>query len=297
MATAPAVAFTPSTIEASRRREILQRHAALAGQGDYEVLGVRADANRETIKSAYQRLARRFHPDALGLHSSDFADKTQAIFVRATEAYRVLSGNRAEASAWVSDPPRVPSLPSVPAREDGRAARNDSQPRTAASNTAFADGADREPPLRPPVPVDEVLWEAKRCLDENDAEGAVSLLHGVVTRAKGAESRRVRRLLARAYAQEPKWRRYAVGQLRTLIDECPEDAEALSLLGAVYRHEGLLSRAEATLRRALAADPGLSEARSMLRAVSREREATRSSEAVPAPPRPGLVMRLFRRQS
>jgi DnaJ-class molecular chaperone len=51
----------------------------------YDVLGVKRNASDSQIKSAYRKLARKFHPDVN--KSSDAADK----FKEATEAYEILS--------------------------------------------------------------------------------------------------------------------------------------------------------------------------------------------------------------
>jgi len=57
----------------------------MAKQDYYKVLGVSRDASDKQIKSAYRRLARKYHPDVN--KASDAAEK----FREATEAYEVLS--------------------------------------------------------------------------------------------------------------------------------------------------------------------------------------------------------------
>jgi Flp pilus assembly protein TadD len=116
-------------------------------------------------------------------------------------------------------------------------------------------------------------------------------------RATNEDALRVRLLLARAYVQDPRWRRYAVGQLRGLLDERPEDPEALALLGVLYHREGLLSRAESMLRRALQIEPGQTDARGELRQVQNDREKARASSRSPDPKRKGFVDRLLARAS
>src|SRR5262245_21107601 len=51
----------------------------------YDILGVTRDADSETIKKAYRKLALQFHPDRNN-GSKDYEDK----FKEATEAYEVL---------------------------------------------------------------------------------------------------------------------------------------------------------------------------------------------------------------
>jgi len=57
----------------------------MAKRDYYDVLGVKRDATAAQIKSAYRRLARKYHPDA-----NKAADATEK-FTEATEAYEVLS--------------------------------------------------------------------------------------------------------------------------------------------------------------------------------------------------------------
>ncbi len=52
----------------------------------YEVLGVDKGADEETLKKAYRKLAKKYHPDA------NPGDKTaEAKFKEASEAYAILS--------------------------------------------------------------------------------------------------------------------------------------------------------------------------------------------------------------
>jgi len=57
----------------------------MAQRDFYKVLGVKRDATKDEIKSAYRKLARKFHPDV------NKADDAEAQFREATEAYGVLS--------------------------------------------------------------------------------------------------------------------------------------------------------------------------------------------------------------
>ena len=53
----------------------------------YEVLGVARDADADTIKKAYRKLAMKWHPD----HNPDNKEEAEAKFKEASEAYAVLS--------------------------------------------------------------------------------------------------------------------------------------------------------------------------------------------------------------
>ena len=53
----------------------------------YEVLGVDRGADDSTIKSAYRKLAKKYHPDA----NPDNKEAAEAKFKEVNEAYEVLS--------------------------------------------------------------------------------------------------------------------------------------------------------------------------------------------------------------
>jgi uncharacterized protein HemY len=121
----------------------------------------------------------------------------------------------------------------------------------------------------------------------------VSVLHDVLSQANGGQQRRIRLVLARAYVKDPRWKRYGLGLLNEMLADNPDDADALATLGALYHREGLLARAEATLLRALAADPGQAEVRLHLRAVRAARVKDRTPVRRESPERRGLVARML----
>src|SRR5690242_15502644 len=74
---------------------------AVAYKDYYEVLGVPKEANEKDIKSAYRKLARKWHPDANPDNPKDAEEK----FKELQEAYAVLSDpeKRAKYDALGSD--------------------------------------------------------------------------------------------------------------------------------------------------------------------------------------------------
>jgi curved DNA-binding protein len=61
---------------------------AAAFQDYYKILGVERSATEKEIKTAYRKLARKWHPD---LHPSDKKKEAEEQFKRINEAYEVLS--------------------------------------------------------------------------------------------------------------------------------------------------------------------------------------------------------------
>jgi tetratricopeptide (TPR) repeat protein len=75
---------------ASVAARVSQRHAELARLDHFALLGVPKDADRDTIRRAFQQNARAFHPDRLHGDDERLRPLAAAIFRRLTDAYRVL---------------------------------------------------------------------------------------------------------------------------------------------------------------------------------------------------------------
>jgi tetratricopeptide (TPR) repeat protein len=253
MATAMLISDASPT---SRRREIEEWHSSLATRTDAEILQIPTGATPAQVKAAFASLARRFHPDSVAAGEDDLRHQLQSIFIRVTEAYRNLGRERSSTPASAAPP-------------------------------SLQDTAVRR------ARVEEALQAAGGLMLQQQTEEAVSVLHEVLTQADAPQSRRIRLLLARAYAVDARWRRNAVTLLRELVEQNSNDAEALAALGGLYRRDGLLSRAESMFVRALAADPGLAEARQGMRSVRSALLAKHTPSRTKPAPRRGLMSRLF----
>ena len=270
----------PHTLPAAsgRRQEILELYAGLSGRSHAQVLGVPPGASPATVREAFVALARRLHPDTLPPGDSDLRDQLQAVFIRLNDAYRSLGGDHptARAAGRSPDPPRETPAPMVAPRPKPLVA-----------------------PPPPPSPeewrarVEEALRSAEASIAHRDIEEAVSVLHDVLSQANDGQRRRIRLVLARAYVKDPRWQRYGLSLLNEMLGQKPDDADALATLGVLYHREGLLARAEATLLRALAVDPGQEEARLHLRAVRAARGGDRTPGRKESPERRGLVARML----
>ena len=284
MATVHLHPFSP--VASGRRQEILELHARLAGSSHAQVLGVPPDASPASVREAFVALTRRLHPDTLPPGDADLSDQLQAIFIRVNDAYRSIGGDhpRARAAERSPNPPRETATPEVVPPPKSLVA------------------PPPKPIVAPPPPpdpekrharVEEALRSAEASIARREVEEAVSELHEVLSQADGDQRRRIRLVLARAYVGDPRWRRYGLGLLTEMLRETPDDADALTTLGVLYHREGLMARAEATLHRALASDPGHVEARIHLRAATAARKRRRAPEEAPPPERRGLVARML----
>ena len=276
MATVHPHALSPAA--SGRRQEILELYAGLAGKSHAEVLGVPPGASPATVREAFVALARRLHPDTLAPGDADLRDQLQSIFVSLNDAYRSLGGHRPAARA---------------------AKRSPDAPRETAAPMVAPQAKPLVVPPPPPDPeerrarVEEALRSAEASIASREIEEAVSVLHDVLSQANDGQRRRIRLVLARAYVKEPRWQRYGLGLLNEMLAAKPDDADALATLGVLYHREGLLARAEATLVKALSADPGHVEARLHLRAVRAARVGERTPGRRESPERRGLVARML----
>jgi tetratricopeptide (TPR) repeat protein len=260
----------------ARRREIVEAFDRLQGRDHFELLGIERKATETEVKEAYFRLAKRFHPDApLDPALADLKPKRENVFLRMAAAYETLRNpqSRAQYERMVEprSPRRVPPPPDAPApgstaaRAPGPTAATSTPPpdRTAAAETGERqrNDAERAVPIAIRLIKEEKYWDAIQAL-----EPALPLLEGV-TRLKA------RVLLARAYLKNPNWVRQAESNLREVIREKPDLAEAHVVLGHVYRANNLRSRALASYRKALELDPNNEEAHAQVAALGSPDEA------------------------
>ncbi len=221
----------------ARRREVLEKFAGLKTQSHFEVLEIAPDAAADSVKDAYFRLAKRFHPDAYHREAvlEDIKDKLDAIFIRLGEAYDVLRNPRTRASY-----------------ESGLHAR---APAAAAPVVAAGPG---------PVMVDQAqqsqrdtvaLRKAEKLVEQQKYWDVIQLLEGVVPRLAGKQRQRARMALGRAYLKNPNWLKEGEELVRQVVAEDPTHAAAYLLLGQLYKERGLKARALSMLRKAVELDP------------------------------------------
>ncbi len=205
------------------RRQILEAYAGLTTKNHFEVLGVPTTVSRDDLECAYQREARRFHPDAHHDPAlADLQEKLVAIFVRLGEAYAALAEPR----------------------------KRDRYERGLAGNRA----ADQPAAALP----DASLWvrRGEQLIEEESYWEAAQVLEEVLPRVEGKARLRTQLLLAKAYLKNPRWIRDAEELLKSVAAGDPDNVEAYLLLGGIYKSAALRTRAAAMFRRALDVWPG-----------------------------------------
>ncbi|HEY7515711.1 MAG TPA: DUF4388 domain-containing protein [Vicinamibacteria bacterium] len=251
-----------------RRQEILEAYEGIKVKTHFEVLGIPKASNEAQVKDAYFRLAKRFHPDSHHDPAlADLADKLEAVFIRLGEAYEVLR-NPTSRSSYESDlayvRSRQPQAPGVP--------------------------GDAGPPAAPDPEYEARLAEqsfkkAERYYEHESYWDAIQLLEPALTNALGKTKDRIRVLLAKCYAKNPKWVKRAEEQLQSVIKDDPANGEAHFLLGMIYRDGGLRHRAIASFQRVLELKPDFEPAAAELASLSPP-EGERQG---------GLLKKLFRK--
>ncbi|HKC10738.1 MAG TPA: DUF4388 domain-containing protein [Vicinamibacteria bacterium] len=234
--TGEAIPRRPADEKPRRFQEIDSIFVGLSHKSHHDVLGVGTSASADEIRKAYQRLATRFHPDAVGDAPPEEAAKAKAIFMRVSEAYCALRSALPRMSQAPRPPAAKPPQGPAPVLPAGPIATLKPQPET-------------EPP------VDESLRLAEEALAERPWE-ALGILERLVLRTTGTIRCRARLLRARAMLKNPASLRAAEVELREIVAESPSCADAWLALGSFYKDRGLGARAASMFRKALELGPG-----------------------------------------
>jgi hypothetical protein len=157
-AMASAIPLDP--VDSDLRNEVQRLHLHLAQLSDAQVLGVAHGADAETLRSAYHRLVRRYHPDAVTGADDELKRILPAVFMRVVEAYQTL---RAFA-------------PLVAAR-DGRSSvaavgAGNLEPSRVEAPLGLSEPASSQAPVPLPPPQPAAVREAPRVAPAGGASGA-----------------------------------------------------------------------------------------------------------------------------
>ena len=271
---------------AERRREIEEAWDGRKSRNHFEVLGLKRNATAGEVKEAYFRLAKRFHPDVHhGAHLGDLRDKLEAVFVRLGEAYEVLrdTEKRGDYESWIGRPKAQPSEQTEATPTEVPAAEAPAPDPEDGARRAEAD-VDRA----------EKLYESAQKAEDAASAGAeyyeaIQLVEPILETVTGQTRLKAHLVLARCYLQNPKWKRRAEETLQAAVREYPKVPAALSLLGNLYREQGMKARAASMYRRVLELRPDNREAAEALAQVDAGTEPPPSEEGG------GFLKKIFRR--
>ena len=100
-------------LDIDKKRLILEKYYQIESMNHYEVLGLKQDADKKSVKTAYYELVAAIHPDKyFGRNLGPFRPKMEKCFARVTEAYDVLSRQttRDEYDAYLKSQQQVADL-------------------------------------------------------------------------------------------------------------------------------------------------------------------------------------------
>jgi curved DNA-binding protein CbpA len=248
------------------------------------VLGLERSATATEVKEAYFRLAKRFHPDVHhGENLGDLRDKLEAVFIRLGEAYEVLRDveKRGEYEAWIGRPkPKAVPSPDAVATEE----RAPEAPVAEAPPAAVAPDPEVEARR-----AKAAVKDAEALYDKEDYWGAIQKVDPILENLTGETRLRAQLVLARCYLKNPKWVKTAKDTLETAVREHPKAVEAYSLLAALYRQQGLRTRAASLYRRVLELRPDDKDAAEALGELGPKEDASPPDEGG------GFLKKIFRR--
>jgi curved DNA-binding protein CbpA len=233
-----------------------EKHRAARQATYYEILEVEPSAVPEAIKAAYFRLAKQLHPDhRAGLKLVDTDGVLDDLYLRVKTAYEVLSSEterrrydfgllqkamraaRADASAAANPAPKGTIEP-PPAETHPKNTFTTSQ----TARLHFANG--------------------EKYFSEGRYHEAIEELRAAV-RLQPMRADYLR-LLGRALAKNPKWRKQAEEAFSRALEINRFDAESYVALGELYLEGKLETRARKMFEEALAVDPDNVRALEML---------------------------------
>ncbi|HEX8491758.1 MAG TPA: DnaJ domain-containing protein [Pyrinomonadaceae bacterium] len=218
----------------------------------YQVLGVRRSASVGEIKSAYHRLAKRFHPDRF--HRDEDATlhaRVGEAFARIAQSYETLKEKQSRAAYDL----KLSQQSTATTQAESAASKT-----SGGRGTTAGEGS---------VDTATLLRKA----EENFQRGMLALNRGkpmVAISSFGEAARlaprnaRYRAFHGRALAENEGTRRQAEAELKAAIALESNNAEYHVMLGEFYFKIGLPRRAQSELERALALDAQNASARQLL---------------------------------
>ena len=257
----------------------------------YEILGVKAAASTEELRSAYLKLLRSCDPASTP--DPEFRSILGQMSKQLTEAFKEIERRRgvarpaalrrgADRQARATAPPLVPKTQMKGASPSPAApapiSRKTPQP---ASSTAPGVPTP-DPKAAPKIPVDpaQANEAAAKAYDAGLFLEALAILHEALPHLSGQAKRIARVRKARVLLAVENGARLAEEELKAAIAEDAANADAHAALGGIYRDRGSLALAMMEYRKALDLQPKHAAAREALeelRAVPPADKATEES--------------------
>lgn len=232
---------TSQTLRQGERRErerasVELLYQEIQFQDHWQVLKIDREASTETIKEAFFRGAKHYHPDKFRhITEPEFQEKLSFIFRRINEAYETLSSDESKQR-----------YESLRAKEEQYAQSQQSQGGSPGSTTAPTSRGK-------PGDAAGLFHRAKQALDTEDFWACIELAREAVDIAPDCAA--YYHLLGVALSKNPKWRQDAEKNLKIAANLDPFKASYVLELAKLYEQGGLHLRAQKTLEKAQAIDP------------------------------------------
>jgi hypothetical protein len=222
------------------RHELLKAHDRVKNRSYYEALGLEVWAGPTEVRAAYERMARRYHPD---LVEQSLKKPAQSIMIRLGVALRTLCDP--DSRAFYDRKLREAAKPPPPEETD-----------------------DRTPVERDRDRAEGILREARELISSRRYWDAIGTLQAWIPHTSDPQLRHTMQIyLAHATSRNPHWLERSQEILVDVIAEDPDNVHAHLMLGAVYRRSRDDERAREMFRKVLELDPEHRQARAALEAL------------------------------
>jgi len=235
------------TDELQKQIEMIeQTYVALSHKDYYTLLGVTTKADMAQIKTAYYRLARKFHPDRFyGLEDSVVKEKIDIIFSTINVAYETLKNTRTR---------HMYDSASLDERRINPSNVNEDSRKPSAENVAKV--------------AEDYFQRAQKSYASRNYFEAVQFLRSATQIAP--EVPKYWRQLGISLSKNDQWRKEAEDSFIRAVDLEPQNAENHLYLAFLYRNSNLRLRARRCFTRVLELDPKNDVARDQIVQIDAE---------------------------
>ena len=229
---------TSQTLRQSEQRDrerasVERLYQEVQFQDHWQVLSIEQGASPETIKLAFFRGAKAYHPDKFRhITEPEFQEKLSFIFRRINEAYETLSSNES-----------MERYESLRAKEELYAQSQQGPPTSAPPKASRGKPGDAA----------GLFHRAQQAFATEEFWTCIELSREAVDLAPDCAA--YYHLLGLALAKNPKWRQDAEKNLKIAANLDPFKASYVLELAKLYERAGLHLRAQKTLEKAQAIDP------------------------------------------
>ncbi|HKS28938.1 MAG TPA: DUF4388 domain-containing protein [Pyrinomonadaceae bacterium] len=235
----------PAEPEVDEKRELEELFERVArATNHYQILGVTRNADQETLKQTYHRLARRFHPDRFH-QDAELRRRVEDVFASIAQAYETLRDTKTRAAYDLKLSRETHSSTQAAAKSYS----------SAASSPASAN-------MTPAERAEEHYQKGQEAQKAGRAAQALNSFAEAARLAPGVA--RYRAEYGEVLAQSAQMRHRAETEIQAAIMLEPANVQYRLMLARLYQKLGFIKRAQGEIERIRALDPQNAEARALL---------------------------------